>query len=145
MPSNNYSSGILEIQRQNINFVTDDIRALVVTDTFVFNKAHQFVSQITGEVSGTGYSRPVLANKAIDLNVGTPDAVEFKADNLPFTAINVSPDDLVSVVIFKQVTNDADSQLLAVVDFPNISTNGNNITIEFPSRVVFKATNPIVV
>lgn len=145
MASNNYSLGILEIQRQNINFVTDDIRALVVTDTFTFNKAHQFVSQITGEVSGTGYSRPVLATKSIDLNVGTPDAVEFKADDLAFTAIDVSPDDLVSVVIFKQVTNDADSQLLAVVDFPNISTNGNNITIEFAGGVVFKANNPIVV
>jgi hypothetical protein len=144
MASNNYSSGLLKIQQQDIDFVNDDIRAIVVSSGFTFNKGHQFVSEISGEVSGTGYSRLVLAGKSISLVVGTPDEIQFRADDLEYTAINVSPDDLESVVIYKHVTNDADSLLIANVDFPNISTNGNNITIEFGGGVVFKAINPIV-
>lgn len=144
MASNNYTAGLLEIQKQNIDYVNDTIQALLVTNTFTFDKSHQFVSQITGEVSGTGYSRATLGTKSIDSTTGTPDTINFKAANLTWAGIDVSPDDLYSLVVFKFVTNDADSLLIANVDFPNISTNGNNITVEFPSSVVFKATNPIV-
>lgn len=144
MSSNNYTNGLLRIQQQSIDFVNDDIRALVVSSGFSFNKGHQFVSQISGEVSGTGYERKSLTGKSIISVTGTPDEIQFKADDLEYTAINVSPDDLESVVVYKHVTNDSDSILIANVDFPNISTNGNNITIEFSGGVVFKAENPIV-
>ena len=145
MPSNNYSNGLLEIQRQTINFVTDDIQALVVGSGFSFNKGHTFVSEISGEVSGTGYERKSLTNKSISLSTGSPDKIQFNADELIYTDVDVSPDDFTSVVIFKQVTGDADSRLLCVVDIPNISTNGTTITVRFDGNVVMEAENPIAV
>lgn len=144
MASNNYSNGLLEIQKQNIDFVNGTIKALIVSGGFTFNKGNQFVSQISGEVSGTGYERKTLSGKSIDLLTGTPDKIQFKASDLEYTNIDVSPDDLESVVVYLEVTNDADSILICNTNIPNISTNGTTITVRFPDGVVFEAENPIV-
>lgn len=143
MASNNYTKGLLKIQRGEIDYLNDDIQILVVDGTFTFNKAHEFVDDIVGELSGTGYSRKSLASKDIVSTTGTPDKIQFQAGSVEFTSIDAGT--MVSVIVFKQVTNDSDSPLIANVDIPDIATNGSTVTIQFGSgtNVVFEAENPI--
>lgn len=145
MASNNYSNGILNILNQNLDYVNDTIKVLVVSDSYTFDKTDEFVSDISNEVSGTGYSRKTLSNKGITLVSGSPDEFHFTADSISFTNVDVSPDNMAAVVVYKEVTNDSDSLVIAYVDIADISTNGTTINIQFASsgNVVFKAINTI--
>lgn len=70
MASNLFNSGLLKINNQSIDFVGDDIQVLLVASGYTFDKDHEFVDDITNEVtnaSGSGYERKSLSGKSISL------------------------------------------------------------------------------
>lgn len=128
-----------------LNLLTDTIKVMLVNTAYVPDKDHDFVSSITGssnEISGTGYSagfgaagRKTLASKTVTQD-NSGDVAYFSAANLTWTAINAGT--IGAIAIIKEVTSDADSPILAVVDLsPDIVTNGGDFTINWAAGGLF--------
>ena len=121
----------------NFDFVNDDIRVLLVDNTATFDPTAEFVADIVADEvsndSGTGYERKTLATKsrAIETDVaisgitGNKDIVRMTAANLTYTNINTN-ERIGGGYLFKQITNDADSLIVASFQ----------ITSDIPSDVV---------
>jgi hypothetical protein len=114
----------------------------------VFNSAAtllggNFVNQVSAsELSGTGYvggfggaGRKALASKTItedDTNDrGTYDA----ADPSAWTGLNAGT--IGGVIVIKENTTDADSDLLAFIDTNDLVTNGSDVTFNIATAGLF--------
>ena len=141
MASNLYNPGLEKLLSNSIDYDTDTIKVILVNTSHTFTKSHEFVSDIVAnEASGTGYSRKTLANKAQTLDTAN-DRVEFDADNPTYTALDAGT--IASAVIYKEVTTDADSPLIANIDFPDLVTNGSDVELQINSEGLFFVTNSI--
>jgi hypothetical protein len=124
-----------------IDFENDTINVLLVDTNHTFDKTHEFVEDVdTNEASGTGYSRKTLANASIALDAGN-DRVEYDADNPTYTALDAGT--IAAAIIFKQVTDDTDSPLIAQIDFADLVTNGSDVELQINSEGLFYVTNNI--
>jgi hypothetical protein len=141
MASNLYNPGLEKLLDGTIDFENDTINVLLVDTSHTFDKTHDFVDDIVAnEASGTGYARKTLANAAIALDAAN-DRVEFDADNPSYTALDAGT--IAAAIIFKQVTNDADSPLIAQIDFADLVTNGSDVELQINSEGLFYVTNNI--
>ena len=141
MASNLYNPGLEKLLSNSIDYDTDTIKVILVDTNHTFTKSHEFVSDIVAnEASGTGYSRKTLANKTQTLDTAN-DRVEFDADNPTYTALDAGT--IASAVIYKEVTNDADSPLIANIDFADLVTNGSDVELQINSEGLFFVTNSI--
>lgn len=143
MASNLYNSGLLKLANGTINFTTDTIGAILVSDGYVFNKAHDFLNDVTThEVTnsvGTGYERKTLANKTITL-VG--DSIVFDADNILYTSITTNQL-LSKIVLYKDNASDAANDLIACIDYTDLPTNGSDVEIQFNVAGIFRINNQL--
>lgn len=141
MASNLYNPGLEKLLDGTISFESDTINVLLVDASHTFDKTHEFVSDIVAnEASGTGYARKTLANAAIALDAAN-DRVEFDADNPSYTALNAGT--IAAAIVFKNVTNDADSPIIAQIDFADLVTNGSDVELQINSEGLFFVTNNI--
>lgn len=91
----------------------------------------------SGEATGTGYTggfggggRKTLANKAVT-DVDANDRSKFDADD-PSTWTGYNPTDAADwAMIMKEITSDALSPGILVLDFPSVDPNGNDFTVSF--------------
>ena len=114
----------LQVTDGNFDFVGDDIRVLLVSNTATFDPTAEFVSDIVADEvandTGTGYERKTLATKsrAIETGVTVPDItgardiVKMTGANLTYTNINTTTA-IGGGYLFKFVTDDADSLVVA--------------------------------
>ena len=136
MASNLYQEGILRIINRNIDIAADTIKVMLVGSGYTPNKDHQFVSDVVGsELSGTGYTggyggsgRKALASKVMGKSDSTDKAYIDAADST-WTAINAGT--IAWAIVFKEITNDASSPVIANVDVADIVTNGGDVTIQW--------------
>ncbi len=141
MASNLYNPGLEKLLDGTIDFENDTINVLLVDTNHTFDKTHEFVDDVdTNEASGTGYSRKTLANASIALDAAN-DRVEFDADNPSYTALDAGT--IAAAIIFKQVTDDTDSPLIAQIDFADLVTNGSDVELQINSEGLFYVTNNI--
>lgn len=141
MASNLYNPGLEKLLDGTIDFENDTINVLLVDTNHSFDKTHEFVEDVdTNEASGTGYSRKTLANASIALDAAN-DRVEFDADNPSYTALDAGT--IAAAIIFKQVTDDSDSPLIAQIDFADLVTNGSDVELQINSEGLFFVTNNI--
>lgn len=145
-----YNPAHLKLHNGSINFAVDDIRLLIVSATYTFDKTHEFVSSITNEVTnleGTGYGRKILANLSVSL-VG--DSVVYDADNPTYSAINTN-EDLAAGIVYKQNIDDTDSEVLFYVEFLNsagtaspLPTNGSDVQPQISANGIAEVKNILV-
>lgn len=126
-----YNRGKFLIGNSSLNWATDDIRVLLLdnADPYTFSPDHNFVADLTpatNELAGTGYVRKVLGSKAVTEN-DTNDRAELDAADVVWTGLNAGT--AKAAVVFRQVTTDADSELLFYMDsgFP-FTSNGGDLT-----------------
>jgi len=109
-------------------------RVLLVTPTYSIDvDGHVFVSHITNELSGTGYVRKDLANRAVTVD-NANNRSDYKADNVTWTAITAANATAALAIVFKFVTNDADSPLIAAIDFPDTIMNGGDFQLKWDGQ-----------
>ena len=90
-------------------------RALLCTSSYTPDvDLDIYVSDIDNELSGGSYARKDLANRAVTKDTGT-NASWYEADNLTYTGLT-NGQTATQALIYKFVTNDADSPLIAKVD-----------------------------
>jgi hypothetical protein len=131
-----------------IDWVGDtSIKIMILTTgtAYTFNPDHEFVSDVvSSEAAGTGYTggfggagRKALSGKTIVDDL-TNDKVLLKAsDPATWTGLNLSSGSIAQLVVFKELTNDASSPLLGMLDPADLVTNGGDVSCAFPSGVVF--------
>ena len=138
-----YTRAKAKLLSADLDLNAHDIRVLLVDSTTTTDTEEdtEFISGFTtlGELSGTGYVRKTLDNEAVNIDT-TNNRGEFAADPVTWTGINAGT--AVAVLLFRFVTNDADSVPIAYIDtggFPFV-TNGGNFTITWNAEGILQAT-----
>ena len=123
----------------------DDIRVILVMSntTADTEEDKDFVGDLTtlDQYDGANESRKALANEAVNEDAAN-DRAEFDADDITWTALGVGTRQAVGMVVFKFVTNDADSPLIAYIDtggFP-FDGNGGDVTITWNAQGILQVT-----
>lgn len=133
MASGWYNSGLRDVADRTIDLVADTIKVILVTSTYTPNKDHAFASDLTNELSGTGYTggfngagRKTIGSKAFATDT-TNDRVTFTFGAVTWTAINAGSPKY--AILVKEITNDAATRLIAYLDLGTVTTNGGDLTI----------------
>ena len=128
------------------DFDTGDYRILLVSATTTADTEDdaEFIASITtlDEVAATSYARLTLAGEVVNEDLPN-NRGEFDANDAAFGALgNGMNDTLDGAVLFRFVTNDADSFLIAHIDtggFPK-TTNGGTFTIQWNAEGIVQTT-----
>lgn len=119
-----------------IDLNTDDIRVmLLMTNTTADTELDkEFIANFTtlDEFNGVGYSAggAALVNEAV--NQDTPNArAEFDADDLAFGALSNGTRLIDAGIVYKFVTNNADSIPIFLLQFTNFNPGGSALTLEW--------------
>ena len=133
MASGWYNSGARDVADRTIDLQNDTIKVMLVTSSYTPNKDHDFADDLTGELSGTGYTggfngsgRKTLGSKAFSTDT-TNDRVEWTFGAVTWTAINAGSPKY--AIILKEITNDAASRLIAYLDLGTVTTNGGDLVV----------------
>ena len=117
-------------------------RIMLVQNGYTPNRDHRFVSDVTNELSGTGYVRKTLAGRTVTRDDGT-DKVKCDATDPVWTGINAGTAE--GAVIYKQTGGDDSSpgndDLVCFLDFSQV-TNGGDMTLQFHADGVFAFSSP---
>ena len=121
-----------------IDLDTDTIEVALVSDSPAYTPdidGEAFVDDVldggvtASELSGTGYSRKTVTITVAQDN--TNDRATADTTDLTYTGLDAGTID--AILVFKTVTNDSDSPLIAHLtstDFP-LTTNGGDVTIQW--------------
>lgn len=129
----------------DIDWNTHDMRALLVmTNTTADTEDDtEFIGGLVtlDEMDGANYVRKSLASEAVNFDAAN-NRGEADADDVTWAALGAGTRSIAGVVIFRFVTNDADSPLVAYIDsggFP-IAANGGDLTIQWNVEGILQAT-----
>lgn len=119
-----------------VDVLADTIKVMILDTAYVPNPDHEFIGDVVAnEVAGTGYTggfggsgRKTLAGKTLTKDT-TLDEVRFDATDPVWAGADFGTAGFAALV--KEVTNDADSPVLAVLDLGAVLTTGGSLTIEF--------------
>ena len=135
MASKVYPKALELLNAGTLNWGSDTIRILLVNASSTYNRTHDFVDDIVAnELSGGSYARQALASKTSTDN-GT-DKWIFDAADPVFSSV-ASGQTAAAAIVFKFITNDAASPLLAFIDGVDVVANGGDITVQFASTGIF--------
>lgn len=117
-----------KVQNGSLDWDTDTFRVMLVTSSYTPNLDHDFVADVVAnEVAGGGYARQTLTGNAIVIDDAN-DRVDHDADNATWTGLTAA---FRYAVVFKLVTNDADSILVAYLDLGAQSVTAQDFTIKW--------------
>lgn len=132
MASAHYNLGLQKYLAGSIATLSDTIRVrLVRTSAYTFSQTHEFASSLPAAI----VTDVTLGSKST--NGGGSDPGCFDAADAVFSAVPAGAA-INALVIFKFVTNDADSPLIAYIDGFSVTPNGGDITIQWA------ASNPFI-
>lgn len=127
------------------NWAGYDVRVLLVGPGYAANPDHQFVSSVTNELTNVSYARKAISGRSVAID-NTNDWAAYLANNPTWTTL-AGGEQVQRAIFFRQVTNDADSQLLYCMDLPLFSANGTDRTVQFngttTSGLVFLMKNTL--
>lgn len=132
--ANNFLRGLFQGE---FNLATQDWRVmLLMTNTTVDTEledrtSSQFISSFTtlDEFNGANYVRKALASETVTQN-NTNERAEFSADNLTWTALGAGTRNIQGALLYRHVTNDADSIPVAWFEF-TATPDGSDFTIRW--------------
>jgi hypothetical protein len=143
MPSVVYN----EFKRANaageIDLNADDIRVALVMTNSTCPTQNDGVTTLSGfttvdEMNGANYARKALANEAVNKDDAN-DRAEFDADDVVWTSLGAGTRSIAGVLVYKHVTNDADSIPIAYLEFPSpVVADGNNFTITWHAEGILQ-------
>lgn len=129
----------------DLDFAAHDIRVLLVmTDTTAdTDQDVQFVGSIgtLDEMNGANYARQALGSEVVNEDAANNRA-EFDAADTVFTNLGAGTRNVAGMVLYRHVTNDADSPLIAYIDtggFP-YTANGATLTVQWNAEGILQAT-----
>lgn len=142
-----YTKAKTKLLNASFNYATADMRIiLVMTNSTASSAASQdmeFVGNIVtlDEYDGAAYARKTLAGEAVNEDAPNNRA-EFDANDIQWAALGAGTRQALGMILFRFVTNDADSPLIAWIDtggFP-FSGNGGNVDVAWNVEGILQAT-----
>lgn len=116
----------------NIDFLSDAIKCMLTTSAYTPNQdTHQFKSDVTNEVVGTGYTATgvTLATKALTYTGGS-NTIMFDADDAVWTSSSFTA--RYAVVYDATPGSDATRPLIMFIDFgSDVTVSAGTFTIQF--------------
>ncbi len=135
MASKVYPKALELLNAGTLLWTSDTIRVMLVNASATYNRTHDFVNDLTAnELSGGSYARQTLGSKTSADN-GT-DKWIFDAADAIFTAV-AGGQTAGAAIVYKFITNDAASPILAFVDGVDVVANGGDITVQFAATGIF--------
>lgn len=135
-----YNSFKTELGKGSLDLVNDTIKVMLVTSTYTPDPdLHDFVDDVTNEVSGTGYTAggQALANKSVTQD-NTDDEGVFDADDVTWANSSITAR---GAVIYKDTGTPATSPLLCYKDFGVDKTSENgDFTVQFDAEGILNFT-----
>ena len=135
-----YGNAILKALNKEVNYTADTIKVMLCTSVYTPDQdAHIYKSNVTGEVTGTGYTAggATLANKTMTYDSAT-NTIKLDADDITWSTSTITAR---YAVIYDATGTDSTSVLLGYVDFgtDQISSAGN-FTITWDPAGIFTVT-----
>lgn len=138
---NRAAAGVLN---GSINLLTDTLKAMLIDNSYTADRDDDFITASgvgAAEITATNYAggfagagRKTLAGRTVSED-DPNDRAELDANDVPWTALGGAVNDTIqAVVIVKEGTSDADSELIAYIDTstgtPSLpfTTNGSDFT-----------------
>jgi len=135
-----YNLGRTDLADATYDFITQVIKGMLVTSSYVANKDNNFVDDggandpIDHELSGTGYVAGFAGSgrKTLSMSVVEDDAndrAEITFTAITWTAINAGT--AAALIMYNHITGDTASTLIAYNDSGGwpIVTNGGDLTV----------------
>ena len=125
-----YTRGLDELR----NWETDTFKCLLVTSGYTPDRDHDYVDDVvpaSNEITGAGYTRQTVANAARTIDDAN-DRIVYDADDFDFGSIAIG-ETVAGVVLYREVTNDSDSILIAYYSLGSIATTGNPFPVAVPA------------
>lgn len=127
-----------------IDLGSDDIRVmLLMTNTTADADDDANTISAIGtldEYNGANYARKALANEAVVENAGSNRA-EFQADDVVWSALGTGTRQCQAALVYKHVTNDADSVPICYIDdWAAFDGADADTTLAFTGGIVLKVT-----
>jgi hypothetical protein len=139
-----YTPAKAELLRADHDFETGDFRIILcMTNTTADTlQDAEFVADVAlDEYDGAAYARKTLAGEAVTQDDAN-NRGEFDANDIQWVALGAGTRQAQGMVLFRFVTNDADSPLIAWIDsggFP-FSGNGGNVDVAWNVEGILQAT-----
>lgn len=123
-----YNKGKALLANGGLDWDAATIKAALVGTAYTANADHNFLSEVTAELSGTGYVRKTLAGCTVTED-DTNDRAILDANDVTWTGINAGT--AAAVVIYKDNASDAAAELICYVDVTDTVTNGGDFTVQW--------------
>ena len=109
-------------------FTTDTVKAALLNN-YEFSATDRYLIDVSEfEITDPSYSRIELTGKS---RIVSGSTITFSASTMSFGAANV--DTVSGVILYKEVTGDLDSLLLAYWDLPVTTLDGTGFEITIPA------------
>jgi len=135
-----YGNALLKALNKEVDWDTDTIKVMLCTSSYVPNQdTHVYKSDVTNEVTGTGYiaGGATLASKTIGYT-GATNVIKLDGDDVVWAASTITAR---YAVIYDSTGVDATSVLLGYVDFgADQTSSAGNFTITWDSAGIFTVT-----
>lgn len=120
------------------SFTSDTIQVMLLESGYTPNPDDDFVSSVAAfEIDDGSYSRKTLAGKTQTID-DSLNRVFWDADDVTWTTL-AGAETVVAVVVYKFVTNDADSILLVYFDIPDTVTDGTDFILQWDANGLVQA------
>jgi hypothetical protein len=124
-----YNRGKQLLATAGVNLASADLRLLLTQAAYTANADHNFVSDVTSEVSVSGYARQALANKTVTED-DTNDFAYLDADDVAFAGL-ASGQTVGGAVLYLYNAADSAAPVIAFYDLTDTATNGGTITVQW--------------
>ena len=133
-----FNEALTSIGKCEIDYLNDDIVVLLLTDAPDID-ADTYISDLSGEITGGGYTRQTLASKTITTD-DTNDRAVFDAADAQWTALTNT---FRYIVVAQSTGNDATSRCITTIDTgSNQAIDNGTYDITWPASGVFFIQNP---
>lgn len=134
-----YNAFKKNIMDGSIDLDTDTIKVMLVTSVYTPDQdAHEFISDVTNEVSGTGYTAggATVANGTVTQD-NTNDKGVYDGDDITWVASTITAR---GAVIYKDTGVTTTSPIIAYLDFGTDQSSSNGpFTIQFNADGILNA------
>lgn len=139
MASGVYNRGKTTLVDGGVTWTSTALGVALVTGTYTPDDAHNFVSDLTNELSGGGYARGTLGGKTGPTESDANNAAEYDATDQTFSSLGSAAGTPRYAILYDNTTAaDASRELIAWYDLgtTNTTPNGGNYVIQWPAPML---------
>lgn len=136
--ANIYNNALLEMVKGSLNFQTTTtptfkVMLIAASPAYTFSKTHETVAQVktagATEISGTGYTAGGAFIPSVTVPAVSANAVSVEFADVVWASSTLSAR---AAIVYKPGATDADSKVIAYVDFgTTVSSNNSALTVDF--------------